>query len=83
MPVPDPLPVTFHFDGARLRAFREAKGERREQVAARVPCSVTQIASLELGYVTPGVEKAATIVGAYGCDLMDVLVPIDVHEVPA
>jgi transcriptional regulator with XRE-family HTH domain len=84
MPVPDPLPVTHRFDGARLRAIRERKGWRREDVAVRVPCSVTQITSVELGYVVPNVNKIASLCAVYGCLLDDVIVPVGLErEVPA
>lgn len=78
--MPRSLPATHHFEGARLRAFRESLGEKREHVAVRVPCSVSLLTAIELGYTVPSVDKAATVCAAYGCRLDDVIVPVEEYE---
>ena len=83
--VPPELPARFRFDRERLRSIREANGWTREDVAVRVPCSVSLVAAVELGYRRVSAERAATFCAVYGARLDDVLVPVDAPDetVPA
>jgi transcriptional regulator with XRE-family HTH domain len=79
--MPKALPPTFRLDGTLLRRHREeVLKQRREEVAVRAGCSLSQIAHIELEYYVPSVAKAARIVAAYGLRLDDVIVPVDEPE---
>jgi transcriptional regulator with XRE-family HTH domain len=72
--MPTPKPAPYRFDHARLRAIRESKQLTREELAARLHCSVSRVAHVELGYTEPGVSKAAEFAAALGVRVDDLLV---------
>jgi transcriptional regulator with XRE-family HTH domain len=64
----------FRFDGSRLRAVRESRGLTREELAVRMPCSVSRISHAELNYHTPHIEVLAELAAALGVRVDDLLV---------
>jgi transcriptional regulator with XRE-family HTH domain len=77
-------PRRYRFVGAKLRQFREARGESREQFAARQhpPCSVSKIVKAELGYHVPRIETLAGYAASLSVRLEDLLA-LDEPEVAA
>jgi transcriptional regulator with XRE-family HTH domain len=73
MPIPA-KPATYRFDGERLRSIRESNKLTREELAARLHCSVARIAHAELGYNVPSISKAAEFAAALGIRVDDLLI---------
>jgi transcriptional regulator with XRE-family HTH domain len=73
MPIPA-KPATYRVATERLRAIREAQQVSREELAARLHCSTSRVAQLELGYHVPGIGKLAEFAAALGVRVDDLLV---------
>jgi transcriptional regulator with XRE-family HTH domain len=66
--------AAFVFDPSPLRAARETDGRSREELAADVPCSVSLVTLVELGYKRPSVDMLVAMADAYGVSLDDLFV---------
>jgi transcriptional regulator with XRE-family HTH domain len=66
--------MPYHFDGARLRAAREAAGLTREEVASRIDRSVSTVTLTELNYRPPALETLGAMAAAVGVRVDDLFV---------
>jgi len=67
--MPAPSDPTKWFDHAKLRAWREEAGLRREEVCFRAaPLSYPYLSNIEDGRQTPSVELAYRLAELYGKD---------------
>jgi transcriptional regulator with XRE-family HTH domain len=76
MPIPA-KPAVYRFDPSRLRSLRESKKISREELAARLRCSVSRVSHAELGYHEPSISKAAEFAAALGVRVDDLLVYVN------
>ena len=76
--VPDrePEPLWREVLGQRLRAAREAQGDRLVDIAARAGISIQYLSEIERGRKEPSSEMIAAVTGALGIDLADLLIGI-------
>jgi transcriptional regulator with XRE-family HTH domain len=63
-----------HVDGQRIRAEREQRGWRREQVAADAGLSVSYLVMIETQYRKPSIDALASVCRVLDPPLDDVIV---------
>jgi transcriptional regulator with XRE-family HTH domain len=75
--VPKTRPTVYRFDGAPLRAGREARDLSQAQVGAAAGVSQPTVALAELGIKRPAPETLARLCDVVGVTIDDLFVPDD------
>jgi DNA-binding XRE family transcriptional regulator len=72
----EPDPLWRDVLGPRLRATREAGGERLVDIAEKAGISPQYLSEIERGRKEPSSEMIAAVTGALGLDLADLLIGV-------